>query len=243
MKKISFNHIRWILVTIFIVYIASFAYIYVFKFEVKEKGLQYLEPIEIVELLKFNSEQIANLREGKFILYKAKVADLYKNITISLFICLLGALVLSRKEDIEFPGFPSLKIPISITYIIVPGALCYYWLQFGFLLHRIISTRIGLTRLIDAEYMIINKIDKEVTIPYKNYYTVTHSNNLMDVGFIDSWFVTFLPEHFKTAPMFGFDNFVITGTMITVGILYGISHGFSLGLPLNWIRRYSNSKR
>lgn len=221
-----------------------FMYLHFKGIGLPEKKVHYLTPANIVKKLNKNSARITKLYDDKLKYYNNKVLDFYNNIKITLLLCLIGTIVMFRQNDINIPYLSSVSVPISITYLVISGALCYFWLQFGFLLNYIINTRIGLEYLISAEYAISNPdaIDSfgKVTIPYDDYCTITHANNLLDTGFIDSWFLIFLPQYTQTSPLDGTTFVIIAATMIAVGLTYAISHGFSIGLAFNWLERFGN---
>ena len=174
--------------------------------------------------------------------YSNKISSLYSNVTFCLLMSILAIIVVRRKRDIEVPGFSSIRIPIQVSYLVVPAALCYYWIQFGFFLHDIVALRIELMKIIQVNYLFQFKISNVNQISFVDYFTYTPYITLKDTGFVDSWFLFFFPSYLPTTDL-GFGSHILPGcTMVLVGILYGTGQGFAIGLPYNWLFRYHNSE-
>jgi hypothetical protein len=236
---------RNILLILFISYTLFFSLYNLFGPPPLLRGEHYLTSKQVVEEFGKDADRLQKIFDGKLAYYQTKVAAFYTNITFTLVFCVLGIIILPyNSSDIPVPGFSaeSIKIPIHIAYLIIPAFLCYNWLQFGFYLHHIIETRAALSILIDAQYVLyhpeISSMIDGYSIPYQYYYSVTRANDLKDTGFIDSWFLQFLPQWIPTAKLTGFDRLVPLTSMIAVAVLYGISHGLLFALPFNWIQRF-----
>jgi len=209
-----------------------------------EKSSLYLDSNQVVTAFSppKNPNELIPIFDGKFEYYDEKLKSFYAHIKLVIAFCIIGCVLLCREQDVSVPGFPILNIPSYVTYLVVPAALIYLWLQFGFQLHHLIDTRIALFSLIESQYALSHF--QEVALPdgtsshFKYLYSLTRANDLRDTGFLDSWFLTFLPEYFATAPMETMDKIVPKATMIAVGALYGIAHGLALGMPFNWFTRY-----
>jgi hypothetical protein len=209
-----------------------------------EKSSLYLDSNRVVDAFSppKNPNELIPIFDGKYQYYDEKLHSFYANIQLTIAFCILGCVLLFREQDVGIPGFPILRIPCYVTYLVVPAALMYFWLTFGFQLHHLIDTRISLFSLIESQYALSHF--KEVASPdgtsnhFQYLYSLTRANDLRDTGFLDAWFLTFLPKYFATAPMSTMDMIVPKASMIAVGCLFGISHGLALGMPFNWVTRY-----
>jgi hypothetical protein len=230
----------------------AFDFVIYNKHNTEARSKKYDQPGTIIKRLEqtgsnTNTEEahklLADIYAKKFEAYTAKVSSLYSNITIYLVMCIMAIIVVARKDDIELPGFNTIRIPIQISYLVVPSTLCYYWIQFGFLLHDIIGLRLELITLIKVEYIDLFHNTANPSRLFADSYIYTPANTLKDTGFLDSWFLFFQPDFFPTSSVSSFARILPVCTMILVGLVYGIGQGFAIGLPYNWLLRYSGVKK
>ena len=250
LKKKLANKSLWrtLLFSIFTVYSLIFFSLYQFGTPPPNRQAHYLSPKAMLEEFNIDgdkdkaSDRLQKIFESKLAYYQSKLAGFYSTIAFTLVFCVLGIIVLLRDTDIKVPFFSDINVPIDIMYLVIPAYLCYNWMQFGFYLHHIIEARATLFNLTAAQYAIYHpdviSLDGTASIGYEYYYSVTHANDLKDTGFLDSWFLMFQPQWFPTAQLSWSGKIVPVGTMITMALLQGISHGLQLALPLNWIPRF-----
>lgn len=113
--------------------------------------------------------------------YDNVAAALDLNIKLPAFLLITALSGLSRKKEEMTKGIvlPVLNIPISTewVYVIIPIALEYLWLQFGFLLDIAIDSRKALATI----------IGKMEILSVSSFYSTC--NVLEDRGFLDRWFM------------------------------------------------------
>jgi hypothetical protein len=230
--------LKWMGIIFFLItplIIIFFSYV-ISKPQTNFRTSSFLTASEIAQRAKVND--IHTLFDSYYEFYRGKVADLYANMKITLLFCIIGIVLIRRTGDIEVPAI-SVKIPVKIFYLIVPACLCYYWLHFGFVLHDCISSRIELVKLLQAEYLVTHNISNVNSISFQEYITLTKIVSLKDTGLLDTWFMFYYPDLFPLPDKIHTAKIIPRLVMAMFGSLYGISHGFTLGLPLNWIIRYN----
>jgi hypothetical protein len=208
--------------------------------------------VPVKEEIEKAKASLQRIYDGKLTYYQNKITQFYTAITFTLIFCILGIIVLLLPDgNIPVPFFPEIKIPNYITYLAIPACLCYTSIQFGFFLHHLIEARAALMNLINAQITLTHPDSlctaslENISIYgkncYKYYYSLTGANDLKDTGFLDSWFLAFLPgKWFPTAPLHVGDMIVPWITLVAIGILYGISNGLQIGLIMNWIPRFAH---
>lgn len=123
--------------------------------------------------------------------YRADKAALRTNLLFQLAFVLLGLLVVTGKSDILETPIAGIKLPRMWMYYIVPLALTFFWLEFGFLTDKMIQTRHESWLLLEALARQVAESDG-VTSPVKaDHLTMQLARLFEDGAYVDGWFVAF----------------------------------------------------
>jgi hypothetical protein len=164
--------------------------------------------------------------------YQASLSTLETNLFLQAAFILFGLLVLFGTDEMfELPVI-KLKLQRQWLHFIVPAALLFLWLRFGFLLDGLIKTRLYgwelFLRLAPAG-------GKE--------YIRSGGALLEDAGFMDGWFALFRRpgEHLIDPKLVDFNKLIFPSVF---GSLVAANHAWILGLAyIGYVRLPKKKKR
>jgi hypothetical protein len=159
--------------------------------------------------------------------YRAKLADLTLNLKFQLMFTVFALIVLfqqgkTRHAPMKIPIL-DVDVPALWLHLCAIFGLLWLWLQFGYLLDRIIDDRLVLYRIIAAG---------EAVGPSS---VLSLRGALGDAGLADAWFVTFRPEH-SNLP--GAAGAFITVPLSLCAVFFGLGHACVYGLALELKERF-----
>jgi len=159
--------------------------------------------------------------------YKSKLDGLDANVRLqALFIVITILLVLRRSDSLNLFGN---QLPLQWLHLFVPIVLLYLWLNFGFLLHDLILSRIEGVKMIAELNPSMAERGKQL---------------FRDSGFIDGWFLSFIdkPNPEGIGDYSGIENNSQASTMVFIvavlGILISAAHACLIAITFIGCRRY-----
>jgi hypothetical protein len=174
-------------------------------------------PIVVPEALPSPAEVKLDTRLEKLFDYQLKqyavfLGALETNLFMQVAFILFGLLVLfGRDESFEIPLI-KIKLLRSWLHFIVPLALLFLWLRFGFLLDGLVKTRVYGWDLF---------LQQAGESPTKEYIR-TGASLFEDSGFMDGWFALFRPGEHLIDPKLV--NCVVIIFPCVFGVLIGANH-------------------
>ena len=159
--------------------------------------------------------------------YQADLSRMEANLQLQAGLVVIGILiVIGTSRTVPFLG---VNIPVTWLHVLVPAAMLYAWLSFGFTLNNLIHERV-------RAY--------ETSGPMVSPDSALNPAMLFrDSGMIDGWFQLFVDP--PTAPKDGVTgitqkNKPLTATFMILifGGLAGLGHALTIGLGAVGIRRY-----
>ena len=157
--------------------------------------------------------------------YRDKLGSFNTTITTMILLILIAASVLyaPHKDDrFKIPG-TGIRINYVVFHLILPAAMLFLWLQFGYLIHSIITDRLTVFHLFERAGEPKSEIQESINASL--YASVN------DGGFIDIWFRSFLQDKIMGLPSHAPKNIgaMIVGAL-TYGLVLGLLHGFMFAL-------------
>ena len=181
--------------------------------------------------------------------YQSKLTSLNTNTILQLFFIIISILIIFRPEAAisnDSLRMPLLEVhlPLSWLHIIVPVALMFLWIQFGFLLNETIAIREGNWNLICKDL-----VSYSGRVFYMTNEQIRNLARLFEDAFvIDAWFFLFETEHLMNEQHGWFTHTLkrtvtLSFLLLIYGILLGITHASILTIPYMWTQRYLNTRR
>jgi hypothetical protein len=146
----------------------------------------------------------------------------------SAFILFALFLLFTREDPIEIP-IVGLKLQLSWLYFVVPAALLFLWLRFGFLLDSLIKTRIYGWEL----------FQEWASSPVSRVFLRAGAALFEDSGYMDGWFALFRPadEHLIDPNFRAYCKWFFFP--VVFGLLLGANHACILSIShLGYVRLY-----
>jgi hypothetical protein len=206
-----------------------------------EAGAESVECKQITVLKARKGEpEPASVLDKRLRDYQADKDALSTNLLLQLAFVLLGLLVVTGKSDTLKTPIAGIELPRVWMFYIVPLALTFFWLEFGFLTDKMIQTRHEAWLLLEALASTVTDSDG-VTSPVKaDYLTLQLARLFEDGAYVDGWFVAFRGcEHVINTTFRPGTNFLWS---VVYGSLLGLTHAGAIFLAHIGNARYLLNK-
>lgn len=152
--------------------------------------------------------------------YRADKDALSTNLLFQLAFVLLGLLVVTgSSEKLETP-IARIELPRVWMFYIVPLALLFFWLEFGFLTDKMIQTRHESWLLLEALAKTFSDTSEYQNPVKADYLTMQMARLFEDGAYVDGWFVAFR----------GCEHVINTNFRLGTNLFWSLIYGSLLGL-------------
>ena len=179
-------------------------------FLVKYFPVPYPEQKDIMNINNDLKKRVEKIFEYRMNIYKEDLGNLYINMKLQGILIFISIMIMvSRTENMNVPIINT-NIPVQWLRFLVPFFLLYLWVQFVFILDKLIENRI-------VSWGIIDSLEE---IKYKSVRSLFN-----DHGFMDGWFSVFIKKYADINPEYNVSIYLFS---ILYGVFFGCTNAFIL---------------